>query len=392
MRGIRGTLRGAGLAAAGCAALVAIPGSDSAGGAGPVDGPRALIGVSTPRQGELRDTVPISRRKGAEPRSVLSLELPRLKPGDRVRFNAEVTATTTCVEALPRCIGRRYGFDPRIRAWVVLAAGARDARGRAIRVAAPDRLTCEQSRPNRNHHCPMVVGDALRVGAVERLPCRPSACRLNVVLAAHHPNARGGEVVVVGADRPDGSVEGGKGRLNAAVARADGDATAETLSGARRRVRKLPASFKGGQRVVYSRRVDGLAAGDVLLVRARQRTRIRGLPYFVASKVVVASRPAARIPSPPVRRIVRRRGTATDTNGFNCTIGASAFRSPCTTRKAGMATLKRAPRDARGRPRPLYVNLVSRTFPKRAQARGAYPPARVLSGGGLVVRHLRASR
>jgi len=39
---------------------------------------------------------------------------------------------------------------------------------------------------------------------------------------------------------------------------------------------------------------------------------------------------------------------------------------------------------------PLFVNLVSRAFPKLAQARGSYPPARILQGGSLSVRRLRA--
>ena len=46
------------------------------------------------------------------------------------------------------------------------------------------------------------------------------------------------------------------------------------------------------------------------------------------------------------------------------------------------------PKDARGRPKPLYVNVVARGFPKLAQARG-YPPAHLLHGGGLTVTRLR---
>jgi hypothetical protein len=358
------------------------------------DGPGAptanpLIGVATPRQGEVREKVPIARAKGGDPKTVLSLALPRLKQGDRLRFNGEVTVTTTCVDALERCVGRRYSFDPKLRAWIELAGAVSDAGGRRVfgRVA----LTCQQTRPNRNHHCPLVTGDSLRVQDPRRLPCSPSDCRLNMVVAAHHRRARGGEVVVIGADRPDGSIEGGKGRLNAAVVRRGRGVEAIVRRSSKRRARRLPASFDGGQRVVYSQRVSGLDAGDVLLVRAAQHTRIEQLPYFVATKVVVSARRNARTPGRLARRIVSRRGTATETNGFNCTLGPSAFRSPCKTRKMGLAVVERTPRDARGRPRPLFVNLVSRTFPKRAQARlRAYPPARILAGGGLTVTHLRA--
>ena len=377
------------MALAGAAAVATLngaAGADSRELAG-----QALFGDATGRQGELRETVAIARRRGARPESVLSLRLPPIKPGDRIRFNGEVTITTTCVEPLPRCIGRPYRFDPRLRAWIVIGRDRRDAGSGTRRVTGRIRMTCEQTRPNRNHHCPLVLSEAIAISRPERLPCPAGHCRLNMIVSAHHPNARGGEVVVVGADRPDGSVEGGKGRLSAAVARAGRDVELTRSATHARRVRRLPASFDGGQRVVYSQRVGRLAAGDVLLARARHRTRIRRLPYFVATKIVLATRPDARNAGPLTRRIATRRGTLTETNGFNCTIGPSAFRSPCTTKKAGLVMLQRAPTDRRGEPRPLYVNLVSRTFPKLAQARRrAYPPAHVLRGGGLTVTRLRA--
>jgi len=379
-------------AAGGCALVLAAPGTGDAGaGQAGFRGEGALLGGATAPHGELRKTVPIAERRGAEPRTVLSLPLPRVRAGDRLRFNGEVTVTTTCVDRLERCIGRRYGFDPRLRAWVVMAQGAGTTGGaRARRISGGVGLACEQTRPNRNHHCPLVLSDRFRVGEVDGLPCRPGRCRLNMVLSAHHPNRRGGEVVVVGADRPDGSIEGGKGRLNAAVLRAGSGVEAVHLESDRRRVRRLPASFEGGQRVVYSRRIAKPAAGDILLVRARERVRIRALPYFVGSKVVVTGRRNAIRPGARTRRILSRRGTATETNGFNCTPGPSAFRSPCTVSKAGLVVVERTPRDRRGRRVPLFVNVVSRTFPKRAQAvRGSFPPARILPGGGLDVALLR---
>ena len=75
---------------------------------------RQLVSASTGPRAELVKTVPIGRRPSARPRSVLSLALPRLRPGDTIRFRGEVTATTTCVEPLPRCIGRTIrSFDGR---------------------------------------------------------------------------------------------------------------------------------------------------------------------------------------------------------------------------------------------------------------------------------------
>ena len=103
---------------------------------------------------------------------------------------------------------------------------------------------------------------------------------------------------------------------------------------------------------------------------------------------MIGTKPSAIGPSRLSRRIVSRSGLATETTGFNCTIGSSAFQSPCVAVKAGMAEIERPVKDKRGRPVPLYVNLVTRGFPKLAQARG-HPPARVLDGGGLTVRRLR---
>lgn len=356
--------------------------------ASPIAEASKLRGASTGRQAELRKTVPIASHAGQRTRSVLSLKLPRLRRGDRIRFNGEVTLSTTCVEQISRCIGRSYRFDPHLRAQVTLA-GSRNAAGPGVApVSKAVSLTCEQTRPNRNHHCPLVVrGGSFSVRKLRRLPCNPRRCRLNMLVDAHHSDVSGGEVVVVGSDQKNGTVEGGKARLSAAVS--TGRIDIDKRRTAVRVHKQLQASFDGGKRVVYSQRLDNLQAGDVLLVRSRQRTAIRRYPYFVSNQIVVSTKRKGTKPSKLARRTVSRTGTATETNGFNCTLGPSAFRNPCVSPKAGLARIERVPRNRRGRKRPLYVNVVSRAFPKLAQARG-YPPARILKGGSLTVRRLRA--
>lgn len=380
--------RGIRSAAAAAFAVVLVPALVSAGDAGSRGSrPAELAGAFTGPRAELRETVPIARRAAERARSVLSLPLGTLERGHRVRFNGEVTVTTTCVERLQRCIGTPYEFDPKLRAQVVLAARPRQV-GSTDPVSRRVGLECEQTRPNRNHHCPLVVGGSFTLSRAQARACARTECRLNMILDAHHKKAEGGEVVVVGADRPDGSVEGGKARLSAALIRAGAQVDRSRRKTTKRRARKLPAS--GAQRVVYSRRLGGLRSGDVLLARGKQLTSIRRLPYFVASKVVLTTRPDARRPSRLSKRLTTRAGTLTETNGFNCTPGPSAFTSPCTTRKLGLAVIKKTPRYPNGRSRPLYANLVSRAFPKLAQARGSYPPARVRHGGELLVTRLRA--
>ena len=376
-------LLAAGLALAAAASLLA-------SGVGAAEGP-SLEGYETGRRAELRPTVPIADRAGEKTRSVLSLKLPRLERGDVVRLNGEVTITTTCVEQIGRCIGRTYNFDPRIRARIVIAPGrGTDSRGKTVDVSRSVGLTCEQTRPNRNHHCPLVVKKGgFKVEELRDLPCKADACRLNMLVDASHRKASSNQFVVVGSDQPDGSVEGGKARLSAAVSNGGLDIAKSGTT--RIRNRDIKASFSGGKTVIYSQRLGNLERGDVLLVGSKQRTAIRNLPYFVSNQIVIGTKPTATQPSRLSRRIVSRSGLATETTGFNCTIGSSAFQSPCVGVKSGLASIEREVRDKRGRSVPLYVNVVSRGFPKLAQSRASFPPARVLKGGGLKVQRLRLS-
>ena len=84
-------------------------------GGGKGDQRKPLLKTSvTGRRAELRPTVPIASRAGEKTKSVLSVELPRLRTGERVRLNGEVTITLTCVEQISRCIGRSYGSMPKL--------------------------------------------------------------------------------------------------------------------------------------------------------------------------------------------------------------------------------------------------------------------------------------
>jgi hypothetical protein len=353
---------------------------------------RDLIAKWTNPTAELREKVPIARGPSGRMRSVISLPLPRVRNGDRIKFNGEVTVSTTCVAPGPFCIGRPYRFAPHLRARIVIGQRARAAGRNTQAVSRSVKLTCTQVPPDRNHHCPMVISrDSIRVKRRRKLPCRPSDCRLNMLVAAHHRRARDGDVVVIGADRTGGRVDNDKARLSAAILREGAGITVHRRSTRRRRTRLLPASFDGGNRVVYSQRLPRLHRGDVLLVRARQRTRIERFPYFIGTKVVVSTGPRARHPTPLTRRIVSRDGIATEINGFNCTIGPSHFRNPCLTRKAGLALIRRTPMRAGGRPRALFVNVISRGFPKVKPTSADYPPLRVVRGGGLTVTRLRVA-
>ena len=398
--------RGGGVAtlAAALAFLFLLPGSgpiapeaeraSAAGGeaqrGGSDNATRKLLARSTGRNSELRKTIPITRRARGG-RVVMSLPLPRIKKRDRIRATAEVGTSTTCVTRGPRCIGRMYGFNPKIRARIVLARKKTSAGGKGTRKASPATgLRCSQARPNRNHHCPLAIENGgLTVRKPQRLPCAPRNCRLNLVLSAHHRRARGGEVLVVGGDRPDGGVAHDKGRLSAAVMRA-GNHRLEVRNYASRlpRRKSLQADSSGGLQVVYSQKLGNLHRGDVLIARARQRSAIPGsVPYFISNQIIFSSKRYAARPTPFAKRSISARGQVTETNGFNCTDGPSAFSSPCRSRKVGIV------RVAKDLNRPLFVNLISRTFPLTAQqSRGSQPPVRILRGGGIAIQRLRAKK
>ena len=321
--------------------------------------------------------------------------LPRLRRGDRLRVSAEVQVTTTCVVPGPRCIGRPYRFTPTVDAKLLLAPGRRRTGGRGTaQIGRRQSVSCHQPRPNRNHHCVLVPKGTRRIARPRRLPCSPRDCHLNLVVNAQDGDARPGNVLVIGADRPDGSIDQDFGRLSALVAPKRPRPRPVHRDTRHRRHRSIPVSTSGSarRRVVYAVRMPRLKKGDVLRVKARQRTAIAQLPYnaYVGSEVILAGRPGATRPSRAAKRAAPAalRGRITESNGFNCTQGPSAYRTPCLTRKAGLLEIVRDAVDRRGRPKPLFVNLVSHVSPKLVQAQ-AGDRARVRSSGQLEVTRFR---
>jgi hypothetical protein len=353
-------------------------------------------GVTTGNHSELVKTIPITRGHRAAQRVAMSLgprKLGRLEAGEQLRMNGEVQVTLTCYKpGLPRCIGRSYSFSPRVEARLVLADGARVASGSgAIPLSTWGGLVCSAQRPNRNHHCVMIFPRiTATVPSASALPCRPARCHVNLVLAADNPDARPRDRLIVGTDRPNGTVAQDKGRLNAVEIAPGAAPRVERFRTTRRRSKRLPVHENGGRRVVYSARVPGLREGDVLAVEAGQVTSISALPYtaYVSDEIVLARTPSAVRPASP--SVAALRGYITEANGFNCTQGPSQFQTPCFSSKAGVIGIRRSSPDRGGRPRALFVNLVSRSKPKHTGARPG-DEARILRGGFLNVVRYRPS-
>jgi hypothetical protein len=340
--------------------------------------PRVVDAASTGAYSELRQTVPITRRPGAEPRVVLSMgpgKLSGLRRRDRLELSSEVQVTVDCDKPSQRCAGRPYDFDPTVV--VSLELAARKSAGAPSRVVARSKLTCRQRLPNRQHHCPVVFDQTTRVG--DHFPCPLDRCYANVIVSASSPRARGDQRMIIGANKPSGRIVQNKSRLNA-IRLAPGTKAQRLRS---RKLRRHSLRLRPQRKVVLSQKVAALERGDVLAVSAALRSDVRQLGYsaLVGAELIVARGPKATEPSRLVRRSVWQKGRISPTNGTNCT----PVQSPCPTHKVGVVKVRRDVRGHSGAPAPLFVNLIIRTKQKRVgREHGAR--LRILDGAGLEVR------
>lgn len=343
-------------------------------------------------------TVPIAKRAGQKPRVAMSLPPSKVGPirdGAEIWAGAELEVSVTCLEPMPKCVGKRYRFSPFVRGRLVLAPGP-NATGPANTVQLGiARIRCSQEQPHRNHHCVLVVEGTREVGDAAKLPCR--ACNVNLVVDAFHHQARRGQVIVVGSDEDHG-ISQKKGTLNAAVMNPGPLAAVPMTASRKRSRRKLAIGGKGGsgpRRVLYSHRLPMLRQGEQLLVKARAVQGIGHLSYNVLmqSQLVVSQSPGSIRRAGLPTKVTSQKGIVTAQNGFNCTQGRSAHPNPCVIRKLGVIRVLHNARSRylrdEGRWVPLYVNLVVQNRAigdnwHRARAGDAARIAR--RGGGIEIR------
>jgi hypothetical protein len=374
------------LAAAALAAL-ALPTAALAGGA--EEPPKAEL-ATTGNDSELVRSVPIASSAGLKERVVMSLgpeSLKRIEAGDRMRVSGEVQVSTTCVARGPRCVGRRYEFNPTISARIELAATP-EAGGESIPLSESEQVLCKQRRPNRNHHCTLAFPNIeTPVVDLDALPCPANDCHVNMVLGASNRNAQRGNRVVLGADLPDGGVKQDKGRLNVIQARSEVSAPVETATAAlANSTLPLTEGKKVKRRVIHSIPVPAPLKGEVLAFDGSYVATIDELPFntFISSRVILAAEPTGTDPSGLARSAVQLRGDATEANGFNCTQGPSGYPTPCTVEKAGAIRLtKDAVDEATGQPATLYLNLVASAKPLLAEKVKRAQQVTLGTAGGL---------
>jgi hypothetical protein len=338
---------------------------------------------------ETRGTIPITRSRGAQPYVVLSERLMAgggLRRGDVLRATAEVQLSTTCVTPEPRCIGSQYDYSPRMDGRVVLGSSPTATGGSsADPISKIKTRRCNQKRPNRNHHCVLVFSDAVKkVRNVGDLPCPPDACYVNVIASADHDRAGSGDVVVVGADRPDGSIDGDKGRVDAILARGNIPPPRSKAGGAKMRdAVPIAPSGGAGRKVVRSLRLDDLRKGDAIRIKAEQRIGISSVPYnvFIGTRMIIATSPNETRTNGFVSKVFSSGGEVTEQNGFNCTQGGSTYQNPCNSPKAATAYVKRKMPQRNGEPKPVFVNIVMAGLPKLATA---HPNDKMSVGDGVI--------
>jgi hypothetical protein len=350
-----------------CAAAIGVVLATPAAVAGVLapEAPKAEL-ATTGNHSEQIKKLPISKKPGARQRVVMSLgpeELKRIHAGDTIRAGGEVQVSTTCVKQEPKCIGRPYNnLNPTITARIVLAPEPKaDAPAMPLSGAPVTRL-CKQRRPNRNHHCTLAIPNTTtNVPDPSGLPCPPGECYVNMLVGASNRKAKKGNVVVLGADRPDGSVAQDKGRLNVVQARAEVPAAAGSSSNQLvNQSLPLTEGKREKRRVVYSVPITAPKKGEVLTFDASFRADISQMRFntFIASRVIVTDSPTATSPNGAGKSSSLFRGDATEGNGFNCTLGPSGYANPCTVVKSGATRITRDVADPISGPGTLYLNVV----------------------------------
>ena len=315
-------------------------------------------GINQAKTPELEKTIPITNR--GVPKTIAQVKADDLGPvqgGDLVEAFAEVEVSTTCLEQIPKCVGKRYRFSPKVEAWLVLADGA----GRnGTPIGGPERVTCAQDLPNRNHHCVLSLH---RTEVMRGTPsCAPS-CSLNLVVKSHHPNAQNGNVLVIGVDRDTGIVQG-RASLSVGVFSPDENYEPREVKTTDRLVRTVPIDPDDTQEVsVASIRLDRLTQGEVLAIEGRMVSSIGHLPYnaLTQGQIVISEKRASSNNHGIPLSVATRNALVTAKNGFNCTQGQSGYTSPCAIEKGGfvriLANSRRHPNQDEGEWVPLYVNF-----------------------------------
>ncbi len=240
-----------------------------------------------------------------------------------------------------------------------------------------DRMKCVQQPGDRQHHCIVPLHGMEAGGVARRLNC-DGDCRVEMLVRAHNPRARSGDVVVIGMQDETGKLTGDRGRINAIRLRGSPQRR-DVREGLERR--EIPPDLK--KRVVISAKLDHLKRGDVIEGWVDIRASVSHLPYpaLVASEIVLAEEPTSTNGKRFVSRVASLDGDLTEGAGTNCT----QAQTPCPVFRTGVLEMREDSVSPRGRSRPLFLNVVIRASNKLLPKRPG-DMIRLRNHGGLNVR------
>ena len=102
--------------------------------------------------------------------------------------------------------------------------------------------------------------------------------------------------------------------------------------------------------------------GEVLTFDTSFLANITALRFntFLSSRVILAETPTSAKSTGLAKRATAYKGQGTESNGFNCTLGASGYPNPCTTVKTGALQITRKFKTVYGEePTTLYLNVLA---------------------------------
>ncbi len=321
----------------------------------PSNGPIVRVG-STGNRPELIETIPITSRPGRRKKVALCFgpgtrtdsPLPDLLPGDRLLVFGELEVTTDAEDAgHPGRIGNPYSYAPLVEATLLLAADedAVEAGSRALRLATRWR----ESVSHRQHHAVVVFEDGEITVPRRGLPWRGPA-HVNLVLDASHPDARQGDLLLVGQNEKTPTVVQDMAGIRVVRLRPGDQPVLTAAREATCLVAGIPVAKR--ETLVFSHRLDDLRKGEQLVIKARLTTDAAQLGYAarISSRLFLAD--GANQLEPGGGRASRAttwKGQVSKPTGFNCMPQQGAR----TTLKFGVA---RVLRDVGG---PLFLNMVA---------------------------------
>ena len=301
--------------------------------------------------------------------------LPDLRPGDRILVSAELEVTTDCRQP-PGCADTPYQYDPSVEFGLILAASGTAATpdpATAILLAPPQVRTVTHDR----HHDVFVFDNAAFTVPPSGLPWSGPSF-VNATVAAWHPQAQQGQILIMGQNSPSGRPKGDMCGLSVARLRPGTLTQPTALRTERRHAPTVPVITNSPQkRVVYSKRVDNLKRREQLRIRAQLKTRSAHLGYKVRTTVEVflSEGQTSTDPGNEAKRVCPDDDPQISRGNGKNTLPTD---NPMRSLKTGV---KRIAKDARV---PLYVNVMVTTGDPDRKA-GPRDELNIVPGGFLAV-------